>query len=166
MVAYGSKQSTLFARDLPEGALVEPGKVYHAEYRADGIQTLFPGWENAAIDRMNAAILKQGCEPVYLDVDSENQTITIQYRRMDQARATFFGIDDAIEVYAVCIIAATAAIVIGAWLLSLTMVGAAKELSNVITDNPAMTPIIYGGVALALIVAFIYLKNQFSPSDT
>lgn len=165
MIAYGSKQSTLFARDLPEGSVVEPGKIYHAEYKVEGIQTLFPGWENAAVDRMNSAILQQGCEPVYLDVDSENQTITMQFRRMDQARATFFGVDDIIVVYAVCIIAITAAVVIGAWLLSVTMVGAAKELSTVISDNPMMTPIIYGGVALALIVALIYLKNQFSPSD-
>ena len=160
MVAYGSKQSTIFARDLPDNASMEFGKTYHAEFSVEGIRTLIPGWENDAINNMRESCYREGMEITYIDVDSDSHTGTVQYRLMNTGNAT------AMIAPVVIAIIYIIAIVVGIYLISLTLTGGVKELSTVMTDNPMMTPIIYGGVALALIVAFIYLKNQFSSSDT
>jgi hypothetical protein len=157
----------MLSRVVSEDEIAQPGKVYHAEFNAAGISTLIPGWEDSAIDRMNTSLYQQGCEPVYLNVDSQNDTITIQYKLREPAygEATAMVLP-VIVVYAVAIIAVSAAIVIAAWLLSLTLNGGVKELSTTLTDNPMMTPIIYGGLAIVGIVALIYLKDRFSSSDS
>jgi hypothetical protein len=163
-VAYGSALPTIMSRTVSEDETMEPGKIYHAEYKAEGISTLIPGWEDSAIARMNTAMYQQGCEPVYLGIDSQNDTITMQYRLREQAygEATAMFVIAPVVVTAVAYIAVIAAVIIAVWLLSLVLVGGVKEINTVISDNPVMTPIIYGGVAIAGIVALIYLKNKFS----
>jgi hypothetical protein len=163
MVAYGSKQSTLLSREVSEDTQMEPGKVYHAEFAVEGIRTLLPGWESDVLNSIYDSLSQKHCEAVYIDVDSQNMSATVQYRLTSTGNATalFF---DPITIGLVVLFVAT--VVLGIYLISLTLTGGVKELSTVMTDNPTMTPIIYGGVALALIVAFIYLKNQFSSSDT
>ena len=163
-VAYGSALPTIMSRTVGENETMEPGKIYHAEYKAEGISTLIPGWEDSAIARMNTAMYQQGCEPVYLGIDSRSDTITMQYKMREQAygEATSMLFFTPPVITAVAYIAVIAAVVIAVWLLSIILVGGVKEINTVISDNPAMTPIIYGGVAIVGIVLLIYLKNKFS----
>jgi len=35
-----------------------------------------------------------------------------------------------------------------------------SSVSDVITDNPVMTPIMYGGIAIVIIALFIYMKRK------
>jgi len=163
MVAYGNPISTLFSRTVAEDEAMEPGKVYHAEFKAEGIGTFIPGWEDSAIARMNTAMYQQGCEPVYLNIDSQSDTITMQYQLREQAYGEATAMVawlTPVMIQAVAWIAVAAAVVIAVWLLSLTLNGGVKELSSTMSSNPMMTPIVYGGVAIAAIVALIYLRKQ------
>jgi hypothetical protein len=157
-VSYGSKQSTLFARDLPDNATMDPGKTYHAEFTVEGIRTLIPGWESDVINNIRDSCYREGMEITYIDVDSDNHTATVQYKLANTGNAT------AMIAPVVIAIIYIIAIVVGIYLISLTLNGGVKELSNTMTDNPMITPIIYGSVALALIVALIYLKNKVTSS--
>jgi len=169
VVAYGNQQSTRFARTLSETDVMVPGRIYHAMFKAEGIQT-YIGWEESAIARIHASLYNQGCEPVYIGVDNQNNTVTFQYRlaggTQEYGEATSAAAWLAVYpvAQAVAYIAIAAAIVIAVWLLSLTIVGGVKELSSsvsdVITDNPVMTPIMYGGIAIVIIALFIYMKRK------
>jgi len=150
---YGSRMSTSFSRDLADDAMMEPGKTYHAEFEVQGIQTLFPGWENSVINTIRDSIYREGCEITYIDVDSVNHSATVQYRLMDTGNATAM----VFPVLAVLSIVYIITIVVGIYLISLTLVGAVKEISNVISGNPIMTPIIMGVIAIAVL---IYMKRQ------
>ena len=173
-VAYGTRQSTLSSHTISNTDYMIPGKIYHTVWKAEGVQT-YVGWEDSAIARLNESLYNQGCEPTYVSIDNQTNTITFQYRIKEQFQE--YGEATAmvtpvvyLVAYAVAYIAIAAAIVIAVWLLSLTIVGGVKELSSsvsdTITDNPLMIPVVYGGLAIVGIVALIYLKDRFSSSSS
>ena len=162
MVSFGSKRSTQFARSVSDDAIMEPGKIYHAYFVVEGIRTMLPGWENDVISTIRTSLYEKGCEVTYMNVDDQNHSATVQYRLMNSSNATAM----IFPVLAVLSIVYIITIVVGIYLISLTLVGAVKEISNIAIDNPIMTPIIYGGLAIVGIVALIYLKDRFSSSSS
>lgn len=150
---YGSRLSTSFSRDLADDAMMEPGKTYHAEFEIQGIRTLLPGWENDVINTVRESVYRENCEITYIDVDSANHSAVVQYKLMETGNATAM----VFPVLAVLSIVYIITIVVGIYLISLTLVGTVKEISNVVAENPIMTPIIMGVIAIAVL---IYMKRQ------
>jgi hypothetical protein len=157
MVSYGIQQSTLFAHEVPDDTVLEYGKIYHAGFNVEGIRTLLPGWESDVLNTINNSLNQKHCVATYIDVNSQNQSATVQYKLMGNgnASAMFF---DPITIGLVVLFIATA--VLGIYLISLTLNGGVKELSTTMTDNPLMTPVVYGAIAIAGIALLIYLKRQ------
>ena len=140
-------------RDMGNDEPMEHGKIYHATYAISGFNTYFTGWENAAMGTIMNGFATQGCDVTYIGVNGE-KSIDVQFKMMDtgNARSAIFWM----VPYVVCI----AVIAIIAYLLIITIVGAVKEVSNVITENPAMIPIIYGGIAIVGLIAVGYVYKQ------
>jgi hypothetical protein len=160
MVSYGSARSTLFSRELSDNAVMEFGKIYQADFNIEGYRTMLPGWENEVMFTLRDSAYRENQEITYMDIDSQNHTITVQYKLADTANATAMIAPMVIAI--VFIVVAVLAI----YAISLTINGGIKELSTVMTDNPLITPVVYGGLAIVGIAMLIYMKNQFSSSGS
>ena len=153
MSEYGSRLSTSSSRDLADDAMMEPGRVYHAEFEIKGIRTIFSGWEIDAINTIRESVYREGCEITYINVDSANHSATVQYKLMETGNATAM----VFPILAVLSIVYIITIVVGIYLISLTLVGAVKELGKGISENPILSPIVLGIIAIAVL---IYMKRQ------
>lgn len=156
MVSYGSARSTIFSRELSENAVMEFGKVYQAEFNIAGYRTMLPGWEDEVAFSVRDAAYRENQEITYMNIDSQNHTITVQYKLVDTGNATAMIAPMVIAI--VFLVVAVLAI----YAISLTINGGVKELSSTMTSNPLITPVVYGGLAIIGIVALIYIKNKFS----
>ena len=160
MVSYGSARSTMFSRELSDNAVMEFGKIYQVNFNIEGYRTMIPGWENEVMFTLRDSAYRENQEITYMDIDSQNHTIDVQYKLVDTANATAMIAPMVIAI--VFIVVAVLAI----YAISLTLVGGIKELSSTMASNPLITPVIYGGLAIVGIVALIYLKDRFSSSDS
>jgi hypothetical protein len=157
MAVFGTKYSSSSRRVLEQGATVVPGVVYESNYTVEGIRTLFPGWENEAINRVVSDLASGGAEVLYADINE--RTVTIQYRyalRYGEFQASVFPV--AIAVYALAAVVITAC----AYLLSLTLVGGVIELGKAVAESPQTQMLVYAGIA----IIFLYLINQRSRSSS
>jgi len=156
MVSFGTARSSIFAREIDDNDVMEFGKIYEAEFNIEGMRTMIPGWESEVMYTIRDSAYRENQEVIYMNVDSQNRKIVVQYKLADTANATAMIAPLVIAI--VFIIVA----VVGIYLISLTLNGGVKELSSTMASNPMITPVVYGGIAIVGIVALIYLKNKFS----
>lgn len=154
-ITYGSQQSALFSRDVPSNEPMKPGSVYSANYVITGIKTHLPGWEDEAIIAIRNGLESQGMEIIYIGVDSDNDGIDVQWKLANYGEAQAMVVP-VIAYY----VAAFVIIAIVSYLLIITMVGALKEISDIMLENPYMVPVIYGGLAILGLVAIGYAYKQ------
>lgn len=156
MPSYGTYHSTSFSREISNDTPMEPGKIYHAEMNVVGYRTLLPGWEDEAMFQIRDAAYQKNCEITYIEIDSQNMTAVIQSRLMDTGNATAM-----IEpITMILLIAFVGSIVIAIYAISLIINGGVKELSGTMVNNPVITPVVYGALAIVGIALFIYLRRQ------
>lgn len=155
-IGYGSQVSTFGARDMSTDDVMQPGSIYSANYTISGIKSYLPGWEDEAIISLRNGMESQGFEIVYIGVDSDNNGIDVQWRLPYTGDAQSM----AFPVILVYYVAAIVIVAIVAYLLIITLVGAVKEVSAIITENPTMIPIIYGGLAILGLIAIGYTYKQ------
>lgn len=154
-VGYGTQVSSLLARDVAEDESVKPGATYSANFAITGIQTaLRLGWENDAIIKIRNELESQGAEIVYIGIDTDKNGIDVQWKYPITGNA-----QAAIPMLLVYGIVIAVIFILAIWLV-VTLVGAVKEISTVMTDNPAMIPVVYGAIAIGGLIAIAYLYKQ------
>ena len=157
-VTYGTQMSTLLARDVSADEEVKPGATYSANYAITGLRReLGLGWEDEAIYSIRNGMESQGFEIVYIGVDPDKDGIDVQWRMPYTADAQA---KPAFLLPLAYIVASVVIVAIVAYLLIITIVGAVKEISTVMTDNPAMIPVVYGAIAIGGLIAIAYLYKQ------
>ncbi len=144
---------------------MEDGRFYESTYSVGGIRSIFPGWEEEAINNIRASIESHpGCYVNYIYMQPNNVVVvqwyysSIQYAA-DMRAAGYYAIP-AVVPLAAYVVAAAALIVIGLYLTSQII----STIKEILVESKEQVDLITWAVILiaicVLIFAIVYaIKN-------
>ena len=141
-------------------AVLKPGRVYKANYRVTGFQTMLPGWEEnvAAQIRNNLSSRFPGCTLTYINIDSYQKTANIEFTYTE-------GVTPHIEPLATALVIIVCITIIAGLLLTLAISGNIKEVLIGTGSTPGVATQVqniamYGAIAVVAIAGVLLLPKM------